>query len=58
MAMRNQVTISITEQENQELDLIKQKGIKIIDVFRRGLDGYIRDVLGTSTEENSQNKGE
>ena len=51
MAMRNQVSISISESENEALELVKQKGIKIIDVFRRGLEAYVKDISAMHSEE-------
>ena len=37
MSIRNQITIALKEDETILLETLKKKGIKIIDVFRRGL---------------------
>jgi hypothetical protein len=43
--MRYTVSLNITKAEYDVLELIKQKGIKTIDVFRRGMDAYEREII-------------
>lgn len=38
------ITFKITPDENEALDMLKQKGINKVDVFRRGLEAYLEDI--------------
>ena len=42
--LRQPVSLSLTEQEAEVLEILQAKGIKIISVFRRGLEAYEKDL--------------
>ena len=38
MTLRRIITLAITEEENKKLDDLRNLRVKIVDVFRRGLE--------------------
>lgn len=40
-----QTTLNITEEENNIVEILKAKGIKIISIWRRGLDAYEKELI-------------
>jgi len=45
MATYTQKIISLTAAEEIKLNLIRKKGIKIIDIFRAGMKYYLRKLI-------------
>ena len=50
MAIRNSISLALSPAESEALDTLKAKGIRTIDVFRRGLEAYVADILGNGDE--------
>ena len=44
MSMRYQISLTITKGEGEVLESLRQKGIRVVDVFRRGLEQYEQDL--------------
>ena len=42
------VNIRITPAEAESVDLLRQKNITQADIFRRGLEAYMFDIMGAS----------
>ena len=47
MTLRRIVSLAINEEENKKLAEVTQKGVKIIDIFRRGLNETYREIIDT-----------
>lgn len=46
---RYQITVSLTKQDDARVVQMKKKGIKIVDIFRRGLDAMTAQVAAQKT---------
>ena len=44
MKPKYSTTINLTEAENKIWEELEDKGIKIIDIFRRGMEAYEKDL--------------
>ena len=50
--LKRQISLSIRPDESDTMDKLKNKGIKQIDIFRRGLSDYVQDEIDDITQNN------
>lgn len=41
--IRYQIALALSEQDNDKLETLKKKGVKVIEVFRKGLEELSRE---------------
>ncbi len=51
--LKRQLSISITAEEAGILDKLQLKGIKVVQVFRRGMNDYIQESISDLTQNNN-----